>query len=444
MSESALPRTAPADAIGVAALQPLAPRSSSQRPVFWLVALLSVAIFINYVDRGNLATAAPLIKDELKLSNTQIGILLSAFFWTYAPVQILVGWLTERISAHYLFALGLAVWAIATTLTGFASGFLMLLMLRILLGVGESFAYPCSSKLLAENLPPENLGAANGILQSGIGLGPAFGTLAGGLVMVHFGWRAVFLLFGLVPLMWLWPWFALIRRGGSHAVRTSIDGTPRYRDIVRKRAAWGTAVAHFANAYPWYFVLSWLPLYLIKDRGFSVVEMARLGALVYLVNAVGSALSGWLSDRWILRGTPVNLVRKSVSVAGSIGVAICMLASATGVTALAVAGFLMAAWFMGMNNFNNFAIAQTIAGPRATGKWVALQNSFANLSGIVGPIITGFIIDRTGTFTAAFVLTSAIALAGALCWGLIVPRVAPIDWSQTGDGGIRSALTYNK
>ena len=157
-----------------------------------VVSLLALAIFINYVDRGNLATAAPLIKDELKLSGTQLGLLFSAFFWSYVPSQILAGWLSERINAYRTLALGVALWSIATAASGLATGFASLIVLRLLLGVGESAAFPCSSKLLAYHLPEHKLGHANGLIAMGLALGPAFGTFVGGMLMAQYGWRAVF------------------------------------------------------------------------------------------------------------------------------------------------------------------------------------------------------------------------------------------------------------
>src|ERR1700737_1191155 len=129
-----------------------------------VVPLLAVAVFINYVDRGNLATAAPLIQDQLRLSSTQIGVLLSAFFWSYVPAQILAGWLAERINPYRTLAIGFAIWSIATALFGVATGFAALVALRLLLGLGESAAFPCSAKLLAQHLPSDKLGGANGLI----------------------------------------------------------------------------------------------------------------------------------------------------------------------------------------------------------------------------------------------------------------------------------------
>src|SRR5687768_13012324 len=136
------------------------------RPVFGplVVPLLALAVFINYVDRGNLATAAPLIKEELALTSTQIGILISAFFWTYTPGLVLSGWLADRFNAYLTLAGGLAIWSVATLLSGFAGGFTALLLLRLVLGVGESAAFPCSSALIAKHVPSHRLGAANGLI----------------------------------------------------------------------------------------------------------------------------------------------------------------------------------------------------------------------------------------------------------------------------------------
>lgn len=394
-----------------------------------LVGLLAVAIFINYVDRGNLATAAPLIKDELKLSNVDFGYLVSAFFWTYATAQIPIGWILQRVPAHIVMAGALTLWAIATALSGIVQGFTLLLMLRLLLGLGESAAFPCMSKMLADNLPPERLGAANGLVSAGIAIGPAFGTLAGGLIMARFGWRASFLLFGLIPLLWLWPWLSVTRSLHARSRKATGGSPPTYLAILAKRAAWGTTLGHFAGNYTLYFVLSWLPLYLVKSHGFSLVEMAKLGALVYLVNGLSCILSGHLADRWIATGVSINLVRKAVIVLSYVGSAFALLLSASGNVTLAVCGLFACGVFFGMNGPSLWSITQTISGPRAAGKWTALQNCIANFAGIVAPVVTGFIVDRTGSFTGAFVVASVISLIGAVSWGFIVPRVAPIDWA---------------
>jgi MFS family permease len=407
------------------AAETVAPRAGMGAGV---VTLLAVAIFINYVDRGNLATAAPLMKDELHLSGSQIGILLSAFFWTYIPCQLLAGWLAERISAYRTLALGVAIWSVATAASGLATSFALLIVLRLVLGIGECAAFPCSSKLLARHLPVEKLGAANGTIATGLALGPAFGTFAGGLLMAQFGWRAIFLLSGLISLVWLVPWLTATR--DARAIEEeSGHREPAFLELLRRRELWGACLGHFSSNYAFYFVISWLPLYLVKWRGFTLAEMATLAGAIYLVYAASSQITGWTADRWIASGASANRVRKTFIVASHAGLALAMAGCAFGNTRVCVASLFLAGISFGPGAANVFAIAQTLAGPRAAGKWVGIQNCLGNISGVVGPLVTGFVIDRTGEFFWAFAVACAITLVGIFAWGMMIPRVAPLNWS---------------
>jgi MFS family permease len=392
-----------------------------------VVLLLGLAVFINYIDRGNLATATPLIKEELRLSNSQMGILLSAFFWSYTPLQLVAGWLAQRLDARYVYAVGLGIWSMATAMTTLASGFVALLILRVLVGVGESVTFPCNAKLLADSAPEHERGRANGLVSAGLGLGPAFGTLVGGLLMAHYGYRAGFLVFGVASLMWLWPWLTATR---GTVIRTPHpDGRPvSYSAILRQRAAWGTSLGHFCSNYGLYFVLTWLPLYFVKARGFSVAQISVIAAAVYGVYAASAALTGWASDRWIASGGFVNRVRKSAMVVGMLGAAgsifMCANANPRGSALL----LMMAAFFFGLGSPQIFAIAQTLGGSRAAGQWMGLQNAVGNLAGILAPLLTGVVVDRTGEYFWAFVVVGAVLLIGAVAWGAVIPRVEPVRW----------------
>ena len=404
---------------------------AAPRPVAFgngVVVLLALAIFINYVDRGNLATAAPLMKDELHLSASKFGLLLSAFFWTYVPGQIVAGWLVEKFNAYRTYALGLALWSISTALTGVASGFSMLIALRLLLGVGESVAFPCSSQLIAQHLPQHRLGLANGLTAMGLSLGPAFGTFAGGLFMAQFGWRNLFLFFGLASLLWLWPWLASTRRLSQACDEPQVDRAPPFRAILAKREAWGAGIGHFCNNYAFYFVISWLPLYLVKTRGFTVPQMAELLGLVYVVYAASSIVTGWLSDRWLAAGGSVTLVRKSTIIAGHLLTALAMLGCMIGSAPTATASLVLAGVAFGFNSPVLYTIGQTLGGPRGGGKWIAFQNCLGNVAGIVAPIITGAVVDRTGAFTWAFAVAGLVSVAGAASWAVMIRKVAPLAW----------------
>jgi MFS family permease len=395
---------------------------------FRIVLLLAVALFINYVDRGNLATASPLIKAELGLSNSEIGVLLSAFFWSYAPLQPVAGWLAQRFDVRYVLAGGLAIWATATVLTGFATTFASLLALRILLGIGESATYPCNSKVLAQCAPEHERGRANGLIAAGQALGPTFGTLVGGFMMASFGWRAVFLAFGLVSLGWLLPWFLLTRgRSGTVGTEDGVRPLP-YLTILKKRALWGASLGQFCSTYSYFFVLSWLPLFLVNVQGISIRQMAQIGAAVYAVHAASSALTGWVSDRWIIAGASPNRVRKTLLVAGLIGIAILMMLCARSDLKLAIVLLVIMAALFGTQTPNLYAITQTLGGARAAAQWMGMQNLFGNLSGVLGPVVTGLVVDRTGEFFWAFAIAAGVALIGAFAFGVLIPRIEPVVW----------------
>jgi len=396
-----------------------------------IIPLLALAVFINYVDRGNLPTAAPLIKDELHLSSVQVGVLISAFFWTYTPFQVLAGWLGERINPYRTLAIGLAIWSVATVLTGLATTFAAILALRLLLGLGETAAFPCSSKIIAQHLPAHRLGGANALIAQGLSLGPAFGTFAGGLVMASMGWRAGFLLFGLTSLLWLVPWLLASRGLAAHAAATAHADdheVPAFRTILARRELWGAGLGHFSTNYGFYFVVSWLPLYLVKVQGFSMARMAEVGALVYLTFAAAAFLSGQVTDRWMAAGATSNLARKTLTVGshlvGAVGLAVCALANPQ----LALVSVFVVAAAFGAISPNVFAVAQTLAGPRTAGKWVGIQNCLGNIAGIVGPIATGFLVDSAGGFPAAFGVAAAVVILGAVGWGAIIPRIETLDW----------------
>lgn len=168
--------------------------------------LLGLCVFINYIDRGNLSIAAPLLKDELSISASQLGILLAAFFWTYTAMQFICGWLVDRFDVSRVLAAGYLIWSLATVTTGLVRGFVLLLAVRLMLGVGESVAFPACSKILACHLPEHRRGFANGVIAFAYRFGNAIGTLGAGLMMATYGWRPVFIGIGLISLLWLPAW----------------------------------------------------------------------------------------------------------------------------------------------------------------------------------------------------------------------------------------------
>jgi MFS family permease len=397
-----------------------------------IVLLVAAALFINYIDRGNLATAAPLMKDELHLSASQLGVLLSAFYYTYVVAMAPAGWLAERYGAHIVFSVGVAIWSVATFLTGFASSFVALLALRLLLGLGESVGFPCASKLLAQSVVPGRLGFANGVMSFGYLLGPAVGTLIGGLLMAAYGWRPVFIVFGAISLGWLWPWRKIVVGPAPEGIAPTTRA-PSFRQILRQRALWGAAVGLFSANYSFYFILAWLPFYLVKARGFSVQTMAVIASWAYLLNAVGALAAGWLTDRWLHSGRSADLIYKGVMAANHVSGIACMVA----MIVLPVDGAIIALFVYeivaGVASPGLYAIPQIIAGPTAAGRWVGIHNGVGALAGILAPAMTGLLVDRTGQFATSFALAAAVSIIGLIAWLVVLPRIVPLRWAELSE-----------
>jgi MFS family permease len=396
------------------------------------VFLLAAVLFINYVDRGALPTAAHLVQGDLHLSDKQLGLLFSAFFWTYSLVQIPVGWLAERFGAHRVLAIGLAIWGVATICVGFAHTFPTLLALRLLLGIGESAGFPCVCKLLAAIVPAKSLGTANGTVAFAYLFGPAVGTFAGGLLMAHFGWRAAFVVFGGLSLLWLAPWSRV--KLPPLAVRRSDADKPRLRTLLKQPSLWGTVLGLFSSNYTFYFMLNWLPLYLVHERGFSTSEMAQLAGSAYVVNAVSALAGGWAIDRLIANGGSTNGVYKTLMALTHAGSVVCMLCMALGSRPWALGAIFVYQFLCGVQSPGVYAIPQILAGARATGRWVGIQNSLGNLAGVIAPAATGFIIDSTHHFTAAFLLSAAVSVLGLIGWLWMLPPLKELRWEE--DGGL--------
>jgi MFS transporter, ACS family, D-galactonate transporter len=408
----------------------LAPHSHNQPLTVsqWRVLiLLGFSVFISYIDRSNLSIAAPMLKDQLNLSASQLGILLSSFFWTYASLQLFSGWLVDRLNVNWVFAGGFFLWSVATIGIGLVHGFVLLLALRLLLGIGESVAYPSYSKIIALHYREEHRGIANAIVSAGLALGPGFGILAGGLLIVRFGWRSFFIVLGLLSLSWLLPWITWMPDAKA-AIHVDRVAAPSFAALLRQRSAWGTCIAMFGHNYVNYFLLTWLPFYLVRERHFSMYSMAKIGGTAYIMGACLAVTTGWVSDRLIRSGATATRVRKTIVAGGLGGAGILLLLCSIATPSLSIAFLMLGVGFQSMSSSNIWAITQTLAGPYAAGRWTGLQNFVGNLAGIVAPALTGFVLDRTGHFYWPFAILSVAALLGSLSWLFLVGPVREVTW----------------
>lgn len=404
----------------------VSPQHSSMNHVLFL---MSLSVLINYIDRSNLSIAAPLIKDELGLSASQLGTLLSAFFWTYALMQMPAGWLVDRFDVKWVFAAGFFLWSVATAVTGVLHGFVALLTIRVILGIGESVAFPSYSKILCSQFREERRGFGNALIIGGLALGPAIGIMVGGNIVGRFGWRPFFVTLGLAGLLWLLPWCAWMPRWTKPS-RVPAAPWSGVLPILRQRSAWGTCLGQFCVNYYLYFLVTWLPFYLVRGRHLSMTTMAREGGLLFLMSAIAAMVWGKLSDRWIRAGSSTTFVRKASMALGCTGVGTFIIL--TGVAPDNLLPWMLAATgaSLGISGCATWAIPQTLAGREMVGRWTGLQNFVGNLAGPVAPALTGYLLDRTGLFYWPFFITAGVAWMGALAWTLVVGPIEEVNWEN--------------
>jgi ACS family D-galactonate transporter-like MFS transporter len=405
------------------------------RSLWVVLVLLGISAFISYVDRANLSIAAPILKDEMGLSASQLGVLLSSFFWSYVSLQLVAGWLADRVRVSWLLAAGFLVWSLATLGTGLVHGFVLLLIFRMLLGVGESVVYPSYSKIISRHCGEEYRGVANSLISAGLALGPGVSLLAGGILIYKFGWRAFFVGLGILSLCWLAPWIRWMP-DAKNEILPGEGEVPGFRTLLMQRSAWGTCLGMFGYNYLSYFMLTWLPFYLTRERNFSMYSMAKIGGAAYIGGACFALLSGWLSDAWIRSGATPTRVRKTFVCGGLAFAGVVLLLSAVSAPALSVSLLILGIGFQLVSSSNIWALTQTLAGANAAGRWTALQNFVGNFAGVAAPALTGWVLDRTHHFVYAFAIMAIIALMGAASWLFIVGPVREVSWPGALTGAV--------
>jgi len=394
----------------------------------YLVFLLAAAMFLNYTDRGSLSIVAPVLKQQLGISNATMGLLLSAFFWSYAIAQPAAGWVAQRFAPRTVLAVATCLWSVATFACGLATGVVMLFVFRMLLGLAESVIFPTNARIFAEHAPEHQRGRCNSAMSVGHSMGPTAGTLVGAAILIGYGWRAVFFALGAISLLWLVPWLA--RRDPSLSGEGARQHHPAaYREILSQRSLWGACVAQFCYSYPFYLVLTWLPLYLVNSQHLSLSSMAGVTAALFALQAIAAVISGWASDHLIGNGHSPTMVRKGFVIAGMTGTGLLFAAAAV-TSGVASTILLIASGFtVGISGTMVFTIGQTLAGPRAGGRWMGIQNMVGNFSGIAAPILTGIVVDWSGSFAGAFLGAAALSAVGVLAWSLVVQKIHPVDWA---------------
>jgi len=392
-----------------------------------IVILLFAASLINYLDRAAISFALPLISKDFQLTPQGKGLLLSSFFWSYAMMQIPIGWCADRLNLRWLYAGAFTIWSLAQGLTGLSSSLAMLLGFRILLGVGESIYLPGGTKIVSLLFSPKERGLPSGLFDFGTRTGLVLEGILVPWLLVHFGWRRTFVLLGFTALVWIAPWSGFFPRH-LRAVNSNAalpDRAPQFvaRSLLNRNLL-GICVGFFCFDYYWYVLVTWLPDYLVTVRHLSVVQAGFYASLAFFTFGIAEPIGGWIADSLIRHGWDETATRKTiVAFAFSMGVFL-IAAMRTAHIGVAIV-LLLGACLVGLSTGNLLTILQSCAPSEAVGVWTGAENFAGNLAGIIAPLAVGFLITSYGSYVPGFELASVVLLAGVLAYWFIVGDLKP-------------------
>lgn len=415
---------------------PLSGTDTGQRGVIatssvrrWTVmTLLFLASVINYLDRATISVALPYISADLHLGPESKGLVLSSFFWLYALMQIPVGWCTDRLNLRWMYAAHFAVWSLACGFTGFAGSLAVLMVLRILLGFGESIYLPGGSKIVAVLFPSQDRGLPSGFFDSGTRVGLAVGAPLVAMLVVKYGWRRMFALVGFAALAWVVPWLLAAPRNLQGVRKTppagvSTGSAPRRR-IRFSRKLVGICIGFFGFDYYWYLLVTWLPDYLVTVRHLPLMRAGIYAALPYCLFAILQPIGGGLTDWLIRRGYDETRTRKTVLTISFL-TGLLLIPAVYAHSQNAVLAFLLGTSFVGLGTGNLLPILQACAPPDGIGIWTGIENFVGNVGGVLAPLVTGYLIATTGSYAPGFAFAAILLVAGQLSYWFVVGELKP-------------------
>jgi MFS family permease len=396
-----------------------------------IVGLLFTASLINYFDRATISFALPLISTELHLGPEAKGLLLSAFFWSYALMQIPMGILADRVNLRWLYAIAFTIWSVAQGLIGLATGLGMLIGFRVLLGVGEAIYLPGGSKIVALLFRPAERGLPCGLFDAGTRTGLVIEGLLVPWMLTTYGWRTSFAFVGFAALLWLVPWLAATPRqlrGTPSAAGAPARGVSRMglRALLTNRNLLGICLGFFCFDYYWYFLVNWLPDYLVEARHLTILKAGINAAIPYFVFGASEPIGGWIADRLVHRGWSETRARKGIVTVAFLTGLLLIPAARVSSPGAAVA-LIVGGCFVGLATGNLLVILQSCAPRDEIGLWTGIYNFVGNIAGILSPLITGFLIAQTNSYTPPFVLAAALIALGPIAYWVIVGELRPVE-----------------
>jgi MFS family permease len=374
---------------------------------WWVVILLSLGMVIAYLDRVNLTAAMPDISITFSLNKEQQGMAFSAFFWTYTLFQIPSGLLVDRCGVRWPYFFGFLLWCVASAITPLMTGLGALIAVRLLIGIGESVVTPSSMRYISMHFTERQRGLAVGLYMTGTKVGPAVGLPISAYLVKDYGWQWMFVAVGIASLLWLVPWMTLVKGSDKAAlprgqrdkvVAPSAVARVSTRQLLASPVIWGTIVGTYCYMYFVYYCMTWMPLYFKEKHGMSITSMGWYAGVSFGGMAAVAAIAGWVADRMIASGKdPVN-VRKGFTIAGFIIAATQTISVFTDSVPLMIFFTVFSLCGLGLATANYWALTQTLIPGGSIALVVGIQNTAANLAGIVAPWLTGYLRETTGSF----------------------------------------------
>lgn len=423
-------------------------RVAPTRIRFRVLALITAATLINYLDRTVISVAAPFLQKDLGLDSVYMGLAFSAFSWTYAASQIPGGILLDRIGVRLTYFLSVTLWSCCTVLQGLSTGLISLISARFALGVAEAPAFPCNSRVMSTWFPQHERARATGVYSIGQYFGLAFLSPVLFWISTTLGWRALFLVVGGLGVLFGILWVATYRdpQASQRANRAELDyiaaggglgdRTPPTRFqwgnlafLLRQRQVVGASIGQFASNSTLVFFLTWFPSYLATERHMAWLKVGFAAVLPFVAATVGVMSGGVLSDFLLRKTGSANVGRKLPVVAGLVLASSIVAANFLASDALVIAVMSVAFFGQGMCNLG-WTLITDVAPKRLIGLTTGLFNLCANCAGIVTPLVVGFVVARTGSFAWALAFIAALALVGVFSYVFVVGDVRRVEMAD--------------
>jgi len=378
----------------------------------WIVvALLFMGMVVSYIDRGNLSIGADSIMRDFGITPKAMGLLMSAFFWTYAAFQLPAGTLIDRIGIRWIYAAAFLTWSLASAAIAFSQNSSEIFALRLLLGLAEAVGPIASLTFIRQNFEGPEQGLPTAIYIAAQNLGPAAGSWIGSHLLDSHGWRFMFTATSLGALLWLPLWLWLAPRTSPPKV---VKSTSAVLPSIPLAGLLAMSASILFSSYFWYFLLSWVPTYLTSSRGFSTTEMGSIFAIPFVVMAAVNITSGRIADRLAIRlGVfKVRVMFASIGYA-SASLVLLLLVFQANVTVLPL--LIIAVTGVGIGNANYWSLAQHIPPANMVGRAIGYLNTLSQIAGILAPLITGWILGPEKNFTIGLAIAGVCPLVASAC-----------------------------